>query len=39
MKKIFITASGGPFLGQNLEQIKNKKAVDALKPGSMSSQL
>ena len=31
IKKIFITASGGPFLGQNLEQIKNKKAVDALK--------
>jgi 1-deoxy-D-xylulose-5-phosphate reductoisomerase len=31
VKKIFITASGGPFLGQNLEQIKNKKAVDALK--------
>lgn len=31
IKKIFITASGGPFLGQNLEQIRNKKAVDALK--------
>ena len=31
IKKIFITASGGPFLEQNLEQIKNKKAVDALK--------
>ena len=31
IKKIFITASGGPFLGQKLEQIKNKKAVDALK--------
>ena len=31
IKKIFITASGGPYLGQNLEQIKNKKAVDALK--------
>ena len=31
IKKIFITASGGPFFGQNLEQIKNKKAVDALK--------
>ena len=31
IKKIYITASGGPFLGQNLEQIKNKKAVDALK--------
>ena len=30
IKKIFITASGGPFLGQKLEQIKNKKAVDAL---------
>ena len=30
IKKIFITASGGPFLGQSLEQIKNKKAVDAL---------
>ena len=33
IKKIFITASGGPFLGQNLEQVKNKKAVDALKMG------
>ncbi|MDA9720163.1 1-deoxy-D-xylulose-5-phosphate reductoisomerase [bacterium] len=31
IKKIFITASGGPFFGQNLEEIKNKKAVDALK--------
>ena len=31
IKKIFITASGGPFFGQNLEQIKNKKAFDALK--------
>ena len=31
IKKIYITASGGPFLGQNLEQIKNKKAFDALK--------
>ena len=31
IKKIFITASGGPFFGQNLDQIKNKKAVEALK--------
>ena len=31
IKKIFITASGGPFLNHNLSKLKNIKPREALK--------
>ena len=31
INKVFITASGGPFIGQSIEQVKNKSVTEALK--------
>ena len=31
INKVLITASGGPFIGQSIEQVKNKSVTEALK--------
>ena len=31
INKVFITASGGPFISQSIEQVKNKSVTEALK--------